>query len=53
MDLFTSLLEAISEFAKIISFTFRLFGNMFAGMVLMAIISVYGPGFRTFRHHVI
>jgi F-type H+-transporting ATPase subunit a len=45
MDLFTSLLEAISEFAKIISFTFRLFGNMFAGMVLMAIISVMVPVF--------
>jgi F-type H+-transporting ATPase subunit a len=45
IDLFTSLLEAISEFAKIISFTFRLFGNMFAGMVLMAIVSSMIPVF--------
>lgn len=33
------LLELISEFAKIISFSFRLFGNIFAGKVLLLIIS--------------
>jgi F-type H+-transporting ATPase subunit a len=45
MDLLVSLLETISEFSKIISFTFRLFGNMFAGMVLMALIGVMIPVF--------
>ena len=32
-------LEIISEFAKILSFTFRLFGNMFAGVVLVAVVA--------------
>lgn len=32
------LLELISEFAKIISFAFRLFGNLFAGEVLLTVI---------------
>jgi F-type H+-transporting ATPase subunit a len=32
------LLEAILEFAKILSFTFRLFGNIFAGVLLLSII---------------
>ena len=45
MDLIVSLLETISEFAKIISFTFRLFGNMFAGMVLLILIGVMVPVF--------
>ncbi len=38
MDFLVGLLELISEFAKILSFAFRLFGNMFAGMVLVALI---------------
>lgn len=32
------LLELILEFAKILSFTFRLFGNIFAGVLLLSII---------------
>jgi F-type H+-transporting ATPase subunit a len=32
---FVGLLEFISEFSKVISFTFRLFGNIFAGEVLL------------------
>ncbi len=36
-------LEAISEFAKIISFSFRLFGNIFAGEVLLAVIAFIIP----------
>src|SRR5687768_11153241 len=32
---FVGLLEFISEFTKIISFSFRLFGNVFAGEVLL------------------
>lgn len=35
---YVGLLELIAEFAKIISFTFRLFGNVFAGEVLIAVI---------------
>ena len=36
---FVGLLELISEFSRIISFTFRLFGNIFAGEVLLVVIS--------------
>jgi F-type H+-transporting ATPase subunit a len=39
---FVGILEIISEFAKIISFAFRLFGNIFAGEVLLAVISYIG-----------
>ena len=39
IDFFIGILELISEFAKIISLSFRLFGNVFAGEVLMIIIS--------------
>ena len=35
IDLFVGLLELVGEFIKIISFTFRLFGNMFAGEILL------------------
>ena len=35
IDLFVGLLELIGEFIKVISFTFRLFGNMFAGEILL------------------
>ena len=45
MDLVVSLLELISEFSKILSFSFRLFGNMFAGMVLLFLISSMVPVF--------
>jgi F-type H+-transporting ATPase subunit a len=45
MDFLVGILETISEFAKILSFAFRLFGNMFAGMVLLALIGVMIPVF--------
>jgi len=45
MDFLVGLLEIISEFSKILSFTFRLFGNMFSGMVLMALVGVMVPVF--------
>lgn len=45
MDFLVSLLELISEFAKILSFTFRLFGNMFSGMVLTFLIISLVPWF--------
>lgn len=37
------ILEFIGEFARIISFTFRLFGNIFAGEVLLVVISFLVP----------
>jgi len=41
INIFVGLLEALSEFVRIISFTLRLFGNMTAGeiLLLMAIVS--------------
>jgi len=38
IDFYVGILELIAELAKIISFTFRLFGNVFAGEVLLAVI---------------
>ena len=38
MDFIVSLLELISELAKNLSFSLRLFGNMFAGGLLLAIL---------------
>ncbi|NMC35721.1 F0F1 ATP synthase subunit A [Candidatus Beckwithbacteria bacterium] len=43
MFTFVGLLELISEFVKIISFAFRLFGNIFAGEVLLAVMSFLLP----------
>ena len=40
---FVGILELITECAKIISFTFRLFGNIFAGEVLLVVISYLLP----------
>lgn len=45
IDLFVGVLEMISEFARLISFTFRLFGNIFAGEVLVLIITFLVPLF--------
>ena len=42
-DAFAGVLELIGEGAKIISFSFRLFGNEFAGEVLLVIISSLVP----------
>ncbi len=43
MGLFVGLLEAVLEVARIISFGFRLFGNLFAGDVLLLVISFLLP----------
>jgi len=43
IQFFVGILEIISEFAKIISFSFRLFGNIFAGAVLLMVISFLIP----------
>lgn len=42
-DIFVGLLELISEFARIISFAFRLFGNIFAGSVLLFVMGSLVP----------
>ena len=43
IDFFVGILETISEFAKVISFAFRLFGNIFAGEVLLAVTTFLIP----------
>lgn len=43
IDFFVGILEAIGEFIKVVSFTFRLFGNMFAGEVLLIAMGFLFP----------
>ena len=43
LDFFTGILELIAEIAKVISFSFRLFGNIFAGEVLLMVIFFLVP----------
>jgi F-type H+-transporting ATPase subunit a len=43
MEGFVGILELMSEFSKIISFSFRLFGNIFAGEVLLTVIAFLVP----------
>jgi F-type H+-transporting ATPase subunit a len=38
IDMGVGLLELVSEFSKIISFAFRLFGNLFAGGLLLSVL---------------
>ncbi|HLF75450.1 MAG TPA: F0F1 ATP synthase subunit A [Anaerolineales bacterium] len=38
IDMFMGLLELVSELSRVLSFAFRLFGNMFAGIVLVAVV---------------
>lgn len=45
---YTGILELISEFSKILSFAFRLFGNIFAGEVLLAVIAFLIPVLASF-----
>lgn len=45
MDFLVGLLELISELAKVLSFAFRLFGNMFAGAVLLFLVGSLIPVF--------
>ena len=45
IDFVVGLLELVSEFSKILSFAFRLFGNIFAGSVLLFVMgSLLGSG---------
>lgn len=43
LDFAVGLLELISEFSKILSFSFRLFGNIFAGSVLLFVMGALMP----------
>lgn len=45
IDFFVGILELSSEFSKIISFAFRLFGNIFAGEVLLTVMAFLMPLF--------
>jgi F-type H+-transporting ATPase subunit a len=43
VDLVVGFLEIISELGRLISFSFRLFGNIFAGSVLLAVFALLLP----------
>jgi F-type H+-transporting ATPase subunit a len=43
IDMFIGVVELISEIGKIVSFSFRLFGNIFAGEVLLAVMAFLVP----------
>ena len=45
IDFGVGILELVSEFSKILSFAFRLFGNIFAGSVLLFVIGSLIPVF--------
>jgi F-type H+-transporting ATPase subunit a len=44
IDFFVGLLEIVSETGRIISFAFRLFGNIFAGSTVLAVFAFLLPG---------
>jgi len=43
IDAFIGVLEVFDEFTKLLSFSFRLFGNIFAGEVLLIVIALLVP----------
>lgn len=43
INFFVGILELISDFSKLISFSFRLFGSIFAGEVLLAVMGLLMP----------
>lgn len=43
IDLFVGALEGLSEFIRVVSFTFRLFGNMLAGKLLILVSAFLVP----------
>ena len=45
IDFLVGLLEIVSEISKVLSFSFRLFGNIFAGSVLLFVIGYLVPVF--------
>lgn len=44
IDFFVGLLEIVSEVGRIVSFSFRLFGNIFAGSTVLAVFAFLLPG---------
>jgi F-type H+-transporting ATPase subunit a len=45
LNVFVGLLELVSELARIVSFSFRLFGNLFAGQILLFVMPFLIPLF--------
>ena len=43
LNFFVGLIELVSELSRFISFSFRLFGNIFAGEVLLAVVGYFAP----------
>jgi len=43
LNFFIGLIELVSEIARVVSFSFRLFGNIFAGEVLIAVAVAFIP----------
>ena len=43
LDIFIGILELFEEMTKVLSFAFRLFGNMFGGEVLLAVMAFLAP----------
>ena len=48
ISFFVGILDILSEFSKVLSFAFRLFGNIFAGEVLLTIIAFLVPVLASF-----
>jgi len=47
INFFVGILEIVSELGKLLSFSFRLFGNIFAGEVLLVVITAISYGVAT------
>lgn len=43
ISIFVGIIEFVSELIRLISFSFRLFGNIFAGEVLLAVVTFFLP----------
>jgi F-type H+-transporting ATPase subunit a len=43
INFFVGIVELVSELARLVSFSFRLFGNIFAGQVLIAVVTFFVP----------
>ena len=48
INFFVGILEIVSEISKVLSFAFRLFGNIFAGEVLLTIVAFLIPVLASF-----
>ena len=52
INFFLGLLEIISEISRVVSFSFRLFGNIFAGEVLLLVIAFLVPVLVSFPFYI-